>query len=108
MGYQACGLKGTVRIAPDKDGCDRLMEIPDGDEAVFRYVKSGSGFAALHLKASGSGTVEVFLDGKSAGAIRITDGQQEKTEISAEAGCREAVLKFSETEHLEIRSLSFG
>ena len=108
MGYQACGLKGTVRIAPDKDGCDRLMEISDGDEAVFRYVKSGSGFAALHLKASGSGTVEVFLDGKSAGAIRITDGQQEKTEISAEAGCREAVLKFSETEHLEIRSLSFG
>ena len=59
MGYQACGLKGTVRIAPDKDGCDRLMETRR-DEAVFRYVKSGSGRAALHLKASGSGTVEVF------------------------------------------------
>ena len=108
MGYQACGLKGTVRIAPDKDGCDRLTEISDGDEAVFRYVKSGSGFAALHLEASGSGTVEVFLDGKSAGAIRITDGQQEKTEIGGEAGCREVVLKFTETERLEIRSLTFG
>lgn len=60
------------------------------------------------LRRPEAGRWKFFWMERAPGAIRITDGKQEKTEISAEAGCREAVLKFSETECLEIRSLTFG
>lgn len=106
-GYQACGLRGTVLVAPDENGIERLTQISDGDEAVFRYVKSENGFSGIRIDASGSGTVEVLFDGKSAGKIRMEDGVQKDQAVSWEAGCFEAVLRFLDTDGLEIRKLAF-
>lgn len=107
MGYQACGLKGTVFSAPDENGTEYLTEISDGDEAVFRYVESENGFSEIRMEAEGSGTVEILMNGKSAGKVRIEGGKQMETQISAEPGLSEVVLKFSGTERLKIRKFVF-
>lgn len=106
MGYQACGLKGTVYIGPyiqeDGEYSEKLMNISNGDEAVFRYVKSEHGFRNIKIYADECGDIEVLADGKSSGIIRITDGVQQNADIEIEEGTHEFTLKFAETEGLEI------
>ena len=104
LGYQACGLRGTILAAPDGEGTERLTEISDGDEAVFRYVKSETGFSEAEIDASGSGTVKILLDGTCVGTIVIENGVQKNRSIAAGPGCFEAALTFSDPERLEIRS----
>lgn len=106
MGYQACGLKGTVYIGPyiqeDGEYSEKLMNISNGDEAVFRYIKSEHGFRNIKIYADGCGDIEVLADDKRAGIIRITDGVQQNADIEIEKGTHEFTLKFAETEGLEI------
>ena len=52
MGYQACQLKGTVYIGVNnacRENSERLMNISDGDEAVFRYVKSEEAWKEINV-----------------------------------------------------------
>lgn len=106
MGYQACGLKGSLFIDAEKseDGSvrEKLTHISDRDEAVFRYVLSEKGYHGIKFCASGSGRIEVLMNGESAGTIVIRDGVQQNHEISMRAGEYELVLKFEETKRLEV------
>lgn len=107
MGYQACGLKGNIRIAPGKDGDDVLTGIFAGDEAVFRYVKSDTGFTDVQVEAAGSGTIQIYFGDFMAGRIRLEDGKQAETYMNADSGIYEADLRFTSADGLEIRKIIF-
>ena len=108
MGYQACELKGSIYIAPEENGEESLMNISDGDEAVFRYVESTDPYKEIMIEAQGSGTVEIFMDEDPAGKIRIKDGVQEDTQIDHRQGKYELTLKFMQPEKLEVKKIVLG
>lgn len=109
MGYQACGLRGNIYIGTNEDNPlypEKLMNIHDGDSAVFRYVKSEYAWRELEVKYRGSGVVRVFMDGKEAGTVTL---QEKKEELPISCGALdmlsgeyEVILQFEETELLEI------
>lgn len=106
MGYQACGLRGSIYIDVDEEYSEKLTHIADGDEAVFRYVKSESAYQEIEFLAAGSGVVEILMNEKTVGMIRIEDGKQLDTKICMESGEYELGLRFSEIDGLEIMQLT--
>ena len=102
MGYQACGLKGNVYIGVGGKYGEKLTNIANGDEAVFRYVKSDRGYKKVSFELSGSGNAEILMNGKKAGEITFRDGKQETDMICMPAGEYEVTLRFEEVERLEI------
>lgn len=106
MGYQACGLTGTVYIGVDERYGEKLMNISSGDTAIFRYVKTDRPYTQLTVEAGGSGTIECLLNGTSVGVIQVLDGTQCSSRISAPAGEYELTLRFLESEQLELLSLT--
>lgn len=107
MGYQACELEGTVYIGPDEQYGEKLKNISDGDEAVFRYVKSEQEYSGVDIIAAGTGNIEVMLDGESAGIVKIMNGRQMSNTIHKQPGEYEVRLIFREVEKLEIMALQF-
>ncbi len=112
MGYQACGLKGSVYIdaVPGQEGEAReaLVNIKSGDETVFRYVKDARKFESLELGAKGSGRVEVWMNEEKAGEITIENGRQLNGNISMEAGQYEVKLRFLEADGMRLDWFVFG
>ncbi len=122
MGYQACGLRGSTYIDVDEQYGEKLTHIADGDEAVFRYVKSAQGFRGIAVTCRGTGTIAVYLDGVCAGTMEIgpvgkpgvNDDKYRKLEF-ADPGCGksaadgtgcELTLRFLNPEGLEILDLT--
>lgn len=109
MGYQACGLSGSIYIGVDADHEEKLMGISKGDTAVFRYVKSGNGFQKIHITVSGGGRVKILLNETCVGTAEISPekGIHEITaEIVSEPGEFELMLQIEESENLEIFDLT--
>ena len=116
MGYQSCGLKGSVYIGLDNQYGEKLMNISEGDEMIFRYVRSDRPYTKVKIEAYGSGTVEVLFinrqktqaseknpaEEKSAGVIRFSLGKQTDEEIRMPEGEYELKLRVLQAEHLEI------
>ena len=108
FGYQACGLKGKAYIGVGGKYGEKLMNITDGDEAVFRYVKNSGQYGKALFEASGSGCVEIWMNREKAGTVRLRDGRQEQDVICMPAGEYEVTLIFSETESLEIDAFTLA
>lgn len=102
MGYQACELKGTAYIGFDKTYGEKLTNLNNEDEAVFRYVESSYPLDEIIFTASGSGMVEIVMNGKTVGAIEIKDGIQLNSNINMAVGTQEMVFKFKDVDDLEI------
>lgn len=62
MGYQACGLKGTVYIGTDERYQESLQNFSDGDEAVFRYIESDKTWQEAVIGYSGKGSIQLYLN----------------------------------------------
>ena len=114
MGYQACGLSGSIYIDAD-DACgEKLAHIAAGDEALFRYVESGSGWKGITISCRGAGRIGVYLDGRFAGlaGVRGTNGECTDTflELAGEClekrGACELMLRFEDASDLEVLSLT--
>ena len=101
-GYQACGVTGSCFIGLGGPYIEHLMNISDGDTAVFRYVKSDSDYSGIEIEASGSGSIDVMMNGALAGTVTIKDGVQCESNIKSQAGEYELVLKFNSPEDLTI------
>lgn len=109
MGYQACGLKGSVFIGineEDMDFPEKLTNISDGDEAVFRYVKSDEPWGEVSITGTGKGIVDLWMNGKKAGRV-VINGEKGKKISSSAAVCApggkaEVMLKIVQAEDLEI------
>lgn len=108
FGYQACGVTGKCFIGLGGPYMEQLMNISDGDTAVFRYVRSDKAYSSITIEASGSGVVEVLLNDVVAGAIKICDGKQMNSEVKAAAGEYELRFRFSDTDALEIRKITLS
>ncbi len=115
MGYQACGLTGTVYIgAADgksllEDHEERLTAISDGDTAVFRYVKSDAPWTKARVTLSGQGGIEIYLNGEKAGAIDASAGsglRTLETAIACPAGEYELMLRFVQPKELEMADVT--
>lgn len=108
-GYQACGLKGTAYIGLDSQYEEKLMNISPGDEAVFRYVKSEKDWSGIELTCAGNGKVQVYMDGRACGTVDIIGKQGTVQKVSGEiqtlAGEYELMLKFVESDRLEIMEI---
>ncbi|MCC8044599.1 MAG: family 43 glycosylhydrolase [Clostridiales bacterium] len=115
MGYQACGLKGSIYIGVNErkavhlDGAvpyeEKLTHITDGDEAVFRYVKSSRAYTGINIKAIGSGKIQILMNGINAGMVEIENGQQKNNAIFADAGEYELTLRFETAKNLEVMEI---
>lgn len=117
MGYQACGVKGGCYIGVDNVYKEKLMNISVGDEAVFRYIKSGQEWSSISITYAGSGKIRViFIDSKNAshqieaGTVFVPDAnakiQTISSAINAPAGEYELVLVFEESDELEVFEIS--
>ena len=104
-GYQTCGVTGDCYIGLGGEYTEQLMNISAGDTAVFRYVKSDTGYKEIEIEAAGSGEIEVLLNGEVAGIVTINNGVQLSRAISAPAGEYELTLRFTEAEKLEVRKI---
>ena len=108
MGYQACALKGNCYIDVDNDHGyeEKLINIYDGDEAVFRYVKSETSWNRIELTCFGNGTAAVFLNGEKAGKVSISGEKGNVHTVSApitmDAGEYELMLRFEKSEGMEL------
>jgi len=108
MGYQACGLSGTVYIGLNEDAATReqypeeLMNISAGDEMIFRYVKSETGYHRLGIRAAGSGRVTVLLNDTEVGEVSVENGVQTADVICAKPGEYELKLRVEAAEELKI------
>lgn len=107
MGYHACELKGTVYIGPDEKYGEKLMNISNGDEAVFRYVKSEKAYSEIEIIATGTGTIDIVMNGEVAGSVQIKEGKQITSRIYKDPGEYEVVLRFDEVEKFEIMQIKF-
>lgn len=108
MGYQACGLKGSVYIDVDEEYGEKLTHISNEDEAVFRYVRSEHGWKGIELLCRGSGQIEIYFDDMLVGATAVVDtpGFVNIINEGLEKGKQyELRLKFLESEDLEVLEL---
>lgn len=110
MSYQACELSGRLYVdaaEPDGLAAEKLTNIGEGDEAVFRYIKSDCSYKRILVNAKGSGKIRVLFNRCLAGETEISEGLQYGGELHAEAGEYEVTLKFECPENLEITSFTF-
>lgn len=112
MGYQACGLKGNCYIDIDSDYGyeEKLTNICDGDEAVFRYVRSDTPWKEIEISCAGSGVVSVFLNGEKVGEINVWGEKGSmrtlRAPIAMDAGEYEIMLRFERTEEMELMAVT--
>lgn len=102
LGCQACGLTGGCYIDTDTAWGEKLTNISSGDSAVFRYVKSEKGFDGILLRANGTGTIELLMDGKIVGYAEIKEGECADAKLLVPAGEYELTLRFVYSEGLEL------
>ncbi len=102
LGYQACGLKGCCYIDADADYGEKLAHICQGDEAVFRYVRSGDGWKEIGMRCNGSGEIEVYFGHRLAGTVNVEQGECRCGAFAMEAGEYELTLKFRKSQGLEV------
>ena len=102
LGYQACGLKGGCYIDVDADYGEKLTHISQGDEAVFRYVRSGDGWKEIGMRCNGSGEIEVYFGCRLAGTVIVEQGACRCGAFAMEAGEYELTLRFRKAQGLEV------
>lgn len=115
MGYQACGLTGTVFIGVNHTEMEKeiypelLTNISKGDRMVFRYVKSAEKWNEIELECHGKGKLRVKMNGKEAGTVEIKGEEHsasiESAYLEMPAGEYELELEVLEIDNLEILSV---
>lgn len=119
MGYQACGLSGTVYIGVNEDLENKevfpelLTNISKGDRMIFRYVKSDRPWESIELKCHGTGQIRVRMNGAEAGIIPINEMnilncgiRESEAAVDMMPGEYELELEILESDGLEILSVT--
>lgn len=98
MGYQACEVHGGCYIGLDDEYEEALKAMNEGTEAVFRYVRSETGWNEANITAKGRGRIAVLIGGEKAGEA-IVDSETYaniSVPVAAAAGEFELVLRAEE------------
>ena len=123
-GYEACGVRGGCYIGLSEEGepyPEKLTNLKEGCEAVFRYFNAEHVYNTFSITAAGSGKITLLLNGKEAGTLNITGAADEQAgtaqtftaqitlpEEKPEDGLYEAVLRIEESSGLELFDLTLG
>ena len=102
--WHACVMHGNCRLMPGGEG-EVITGINEGDEALFRYVKSDKPYTKAAIEANGSGTVKVMLDDVIVGTAAVSGACTEIKLDDAGCGLRTLKLAFEKPEDLEIISI---
>ncbi len=86
MAYHACQLTGIAYLAPYGYDSEMLINISEGDTAVFCYIKSGQSYTHIDIKANGSGIIEIFMNNIEAGYLEISNGEVSNKKFSMDSG----------------------
>lgn len=78
--FRACEVRGSIRIDVADTGAELLCEATDGDEAVFRYVHSSSGFSSISLDVEGAGEIDVMIGGRQVATVSC-DGPRNSYQV---------------------------
>lgn len=106
MGYQACGLNGSCYIDTDGAGSEYITNISEGDQMIFRYVKSNASFSEVEICKEGSGKIKIYMDQALCGVVLLENGNASgTTRIHMPAGTYELTLVICESHQLKIRSV---
>lgn len=107
MGYQACELKGNIQINCDKQYVEKLCNINDSDEALFRYVKNDNQWNDITILYKGVGRIYIYFDDELAGICECNSLEyiSQSFKIYMKPGKYTLKFKFEETMDLEIISL---
>ena len=103
--WHQCGMTGKAYLMPGGDG-ERMVNISEGDTALFRYVKSDAPYTKAKVKASGCGRVRIMLDDAEVGCAKLEGGAAEIALCDAGSGTRTLKLVFEEADGLEFDSIT--
>lgn len=106
MAYHACELRGSAYLTPYKKDLEVLTNISNGDSATFRYIESKENFKDIDIKANGSGFIEIFMNNIKVGYVEIKNGRVLNKELGTNSGEYEMVLKFKESNKLELLEIT--
>lgn len=104
--YAACGLSGSAYLAPHGEG-EALMNIADGDTALFRYIQADDPIHSVCLVAEGCAEVEIWLDDALAGRGSIRHGRADIS-MNVPAGLYTLKARFVQPRDLKLISLRFA
>ena len=120
-GYEACSVRGGCFIGLSEEGepyLEKLTNLSEGCEAVFRYFNAEHPYRCVRVTAAGSGRITLLLNGKEAGSLEIpkttgagtqmVEAQIILPEEKPEDGLYEAVLRIDESGGLELFDLTLG
>lgn len=105
-------MEGSCYIDVDQEYGfeEKLTNLCDGDEVIFRYVKSVKPWKGIELTCTGSGRVSVFLNGEEAGRITVSGEkgmvQTVSAPITMNAGEYELMLRFKKTDEMDLMAVT--
>jgi len=107
--YRACQLSGNVYIDVVDSGYEALTGIKDGDTAIYRYVEWENPVNEVHIEATGSGEIKIYLDNRKqeSGRVLIVNGKIVSSSFKGEPGKHEIKLGFNRADDLVIYRLRF-
>lgn len=105
--WRACEVHGHCWIGPGSAGQEALHAASDQDSAVFRYVTVDGQPGDIRLAGSGSGVVDIYVDGDEAAVARciVKDGRGVARLGPISPGKRTVRLRFVQSTGLELQSL---
>ena len=114
MGYQVCGIHGGAYIDVDAQCGEKLTNIREGDELIFRYAQGEPAYGRAVMETRGKGSLEIFLDAQKVGTLEISgDGETlcSETILSMEGlppkkDGYEVTLRCTQGEGLELLSVT--
>ena len=112
--YQVCGIHGGAYIDVDAQCGEKLTNIREGDELIFRYAQGEPAYGRAVMETRGKGSLEIFLDAQKVGTLEISgDGETlcSETILSMEGlppkkDGYEVTLRCTQGEGLELLSVT--
>ncbi len=99
--FTVCDMSGGLYLAPLGES-EALVNISDGDKAVFRYFENNCPVSSIRLSAQGSGYMEVWADGCLCGMVDLLE---KGADIDLEPGLHEIALVFRGTSNCILQEI---
>jgi len=108
--YRACRLEGNCFIGLYPGDREGIVDIQDGDSAIFRYAEWNKAISDISCISVGSGNINVYADSDSEpfSAIEIREGRISYKILTGVSGKHEIKLEFRKPANLALYSFCFS
>ena len=101
-GWRACEVGGSVYTGKQGE-----LYVSGEGTACFRYVDWALSPQKIMVQATGSGRIQLLVDGVNAGALEINEGQSFECPVLSAAGRHEVSLVFLKESDIVLKSIVF-